>query len=155
MDVDRLVVIDIHTGLGRFGDDRLLAEASPNEVFSAVKRAFGDRVQSLDVNRGVAFQVRGGQHTMYSRLLGNGSAYFAGQEFGTYNSLVVLAALRAENRWHHYGGGSLDHPSKRKLRDAFGPDNERWRKTVLQRGSEVISQATALAFEDGDVRRAP
>jgi hypothetical protein len=156
-DVKRLVVIDIHTGLGRFGDDRLLAEASPNEVFSGVKRAFGDRVQPLDVNRGVAFQVRGGQNTMYSRLMAEDSVYFAAQEFGTYNSLAVLAALRSENRWHHYGGGTVDHPAKRRLREVFGPDSERWRKAVLQRGSEVISQATALAFEDGDAkfRRAP
>src|SRR5205823_5348733 len=82
--VEDAVTIDIHTGLGPFGEDRLLTEAAPSHVFRAVEKTFGKRVQPLDVNRGVAFQVRGGQHTMYSRLLQNGRVNFAAQEFGTY-----------------------------------------------------------------------
>ena len=35
--------------------------------------------------------------------------HVVGQEFGTYRDVRVLSALRAENRWHHYGDGWVGH----------------------------------------------
>ncbi len=72
--------------------------------------------------------------------------YFVCQEFGTYNSVEVLRSLRAENRWHHHGEGSVDHPSKPELKETFRPDDESWRRAVLHRGAEVIEQGLGFAF---------
>ena len=66
------------------------------------------------------------------------------QEFGTYNSVAVLKALRAENRWAHYGDGSIHHPTKLDLKEAFSPEDESWREAVLDRGKVVIRQALGL-----------
>jgi hypothetical protein len=145
--VERLLTIDIHTGLGRFGDDRLLVDAAPERirVNQKMREVFGERVQLLDT-RGVAFEVRGAQYSMYYRLLPRADVYFAAQEFGTYHALRVVAALRAENRWHHYGAGAVDHPTKAKLRDVFNPNDSGWRRLILQRGQEVIDQGLSLAF---------
>ncbi len=55
----------------------------------------------------------------------------------------VLHALREENRWHHYGGGRLGHPTKQVLKETFYPQRETWRARVLQRGAELLQQAVS------------
>ncbi len=98
---------------------------------------------------GPAYRVRGGHETMYRRWLSRGNIWFVGQEFGTYNVVRVVKALRAENQWHHYGDRrQLDHPAKRALRETFCPDDHRWREAVLRRGGTVIRQAIALVRGD-------
>ena len=146
--VERVVAVDIHTGLGPFAEDRLLVDDDVKRLseYRTLRAAFGERVQPLDPGRGVAFQARGVQHFMYFRQFPQAQVYFATQEFGTYWGIKVLEALRAENRWHHYGGGSIEHRTKTKLRHVFGPENQRWREAILRRGREVVHQASALAF---------
>ena len=149
--VERIAAIDVHTGLGRLGEDRLLVDATQDRraVNKAIQVAFGNRVELLDT-RGVAFEVRGAQHCMYYQLFTDAQVYFVSQEFGTYSSLRALEALRAENRWHHYGAGTVDHPTKTKLREMFNPDDAGWRRLVLDRGQEVINQAmTLITFREG------
>lgn len=63
------------------------------------------------------------------------------QEFGTCSPLRVLHALREENRWHHYGSGSIAHPAKQRLRRVFAPEEGQWRETVVRRG---VSFANAV-----------
>ena len=150
---DRFVAVDIHTGLGRFGGDRLLVDAAPERrrLNKAMRTVFGERVQLLD-HRGVAAAVRGAHYSMYYRLFPGAEVYFTAQEFGTYNPLAVVEALRAENRWHHYGSATVEHPTKARLLEVFCPKDENWRQTVLRRGEEVIRQALSLAFGQGDTR---
>jgi len=144
----RITAIDVHTGLGRYGEDALLLDASADRASAnqAMREIFGEWTQ-LDDNDGIAYRVQGAQHDMYYRLFPQADVHFATQEFGTFSGLRVLAALRAENRWHHYGLGALDHPAKKQLLHAFCPDDEAWRAQVLRRGREVIRQARALAFK--------
>ena len=139
--VERVVAIDVHTGLGPFTQDELLADNEKRlSEYGSMQVAFGKRVQPLP------YPASGAQHSMYFREFPHAQVYFATQEFGTYPGIKVLAALRAENRWHHYGGGCISHPAKAKLRHVFGPENQRWREAILRRGREVIQQASALAF---------
>lgn len=142
----RIVAIDVHTGLGSYGDYRLLVDATKERAPAnqTMRKAFGERVQLLDAE-GMAYRVRGAQSDMYYRLFPRSEVYFAGQEFGTFHPLRVLAALRAENCWHHYGAGALDHPTKQGLKEAFCPDDEKWREAVLQQGREVFMRAGAMA----------
>ncbi|HTD44646.1 MAG TPA: M14 family metallopeptidase [Bryobacteraceae bacterium] len=144
----RITAIDVHTGLGAFGQDCLLVDATEQRSAAchAMQAAFGDPVQRSNSEESVAYKVRGAQESMYFRLFPGAEVYFATQEFGTYRAIAVLAALRAENRWHHYGGGSVRHPTKVRLREVFGPDRFDWREAVLRRGRQVIRQALLLAF---------
>jgi len=145
---ERIVAIDVHTGLGRFGEDQLLVDAAPEraEVNRTLRRTFGECVQQLDIG-GVAYEIRGAHYNMYYRLFPQAETHFAVQEFGTYNLLRVLQALRAENHWHSYGSGALEHTTKAALLEVFNPRKKKWRLSVLRRGREVMTQAVKLAFE--------
>ncbi len=149
----RLVATDVHTGLGSYGDYRLLVDATKERARAnqMMREALGDRVQLLD-SQGITYRVRGGLPEMYDCLFPKSEVYFAGQEFGTFHALRVLAALRAENRWHHHGAGSLNHPSKRRLMQVFCPDDEKWREAVLQHGREIFIRACELAFKQQEIR---
>jgi hypothetical protein len=141
-DSSRLVAIDVHTGLGRFGEDCLLVSDAEMQF------AFGSRARSPDAKH-IGYRPRGAHDGLYFRMFPAAQVYFAVQEFGTRHPLAVLAALRAENRCHHYGaaGAQEIHRAKRRLLEVFCPSDKRWREQVLKRGREVIGQALALAFD--------
>jgi hypothetical protein len=151
---NRIVAIDVHTGLGRYGEDKLMVDAalSRAQLIARMHRVFADRIQQSDDSR-TAYHSRGTQQEMYERLFPCAEVHFATQEFGTLGALRVVAALRAENRWHHHGTGAVDHPAKRRLLAAFCPRDERWREQVLRRGDDVIAQACELAFATGPAEK--
>jgi hypothetical protein len=148
---EQLIAIDIHTGLGKFGEDTLLVE---NKDYSAIRAQFGERVVPMEPDQSPAYRVRGAMITVLPRLCPNARVMAVSQEFGTYGPLSVLRALREENRSHHHGG-TVDHPTKRILKKAFCPDNEGWRLRVLQRGRELLDQASLLVLSKSGTDRAP
>ena len=145
--VERIVAIDVHTGLGSYGQDRLLVDAAEEResVNRAMRFVYGERLQQLNGDS-VAYPVQGAQHHMYYRLFPRASVYFATQEFGTYNPLRVVKTLREENRWHHYGAGTVDHPAKKLLVQVFNPNDVRWKELILMRGGDVFRKGLALAL---------
>jgi predicted deacylase len=136
--VENVIVIDVHTGLGKFAEDSLLVEPVDAE---SLRAAFGERITPLQPDQGAAYRIQGGLESMIFRVFTRRRPVFIGQEIGTYLPAKVLYALREENRWHHYGEGTLDHPAKRRLMETFCPADESWRRAVLKRGQEVIMQA--------------
>jgi len=132
----KTIVIDVHTGLGKFAEDSLLVEP---QHFAELRKIFGPGVTALQPDQRSAYRVEGGLQSMIFRVFSN--AIFIGQEFGTYSGVRVVHALREENRWHHYGKGTLDHETKRKLKEIFCPENESWRDSVLKRGHDLVLQA--------------
>ena len=137
---EKAVVIDVHTGLGKFGEDTLLVEP---EDHARLRPLFGPRVTSLQPDQRSAYRVEGGLESMIFRVFSRTRPIFIGQEFGTYGSARVLHALREENRWHHYGQATLNHKTKRNLKEAFCPRDESWRRAVLKRGQELLRPALA------------
>src|SRR5262245_37135151 len=139
--VQRVVAVDVHTGLGKSGQETLLVDPAQ---LGRMQKLFGNRAAPLDPERSIAYRVRGGLHEMLSRVFSKTRFDFLGQEFGTRGPLSVLHALREENRWHHYGSGDIHHPSKQTLKDAFCPRSQSWRQVVLARGKEVLDRAFRL-----------
>jgi hypothetical protein len=128
----RVAAIDVHTGLGRPGEDTLIV----------VDR----RGASLKAGGNVAYPVRGSLRGMLEESLPHAAVDFVFQEFGTYGPLRVLHALREENRWHHYGNGGLDHPAKKALKLAFCPEKESWQDSVLERGRSLFVRTAQALF---------
>jgi len=137
-DTTRLIAIDVHTGIGKFAEDVLLVDTKDFARFSQI---FGDRVTPLQPEASPAYRVEGGMESLILRIFSEIDPFFICQEFGTYSGIRVLHALREENRWHHYGGGTPDHSTKRNLKNLFCPDNALWQTAVLKRGREVVAQA--------------
>ena len=135
---EQVFVVDVHTGLGTYGRDVLLVEEEHRTRF---RKSFDELVKPLEPDLGPAYRVRGGHHTMLPRALPMARIYFLAQEFGTYNPVKVLHALREENRWHHHGEGTVDHPTKRKLRKTFCPEDVAWQAAVLSRGKKLVQEA--------------
>jgi hypothetical protein len=136
--VECIVAIDVHTGLGKYGEDALLADPKDIEKF---RNMFGRQVTSSEPQHGPAYRIRGGLDSLIMRAVPAAELLFITQEFGTYGPVRNVRALREENRWHHYGRGTLDHPSKRALKEAFNPDDEKWREAVLRRGTAALIKA--------------
>jgi len=135
---DRIVAIDVHTGLGRFGEDTLLGD--PRDLVK-LRKIFGRQVTSSEPQHGPAYRVRGGLDWLISQAVPRAELLYVNQEFGTYRAIRNLHVLREENRWHHYGRGTVDHPTKRALKEAFNPDDEGWREAVLKRGKAALTDA--------------
>ena len=139
---EHIVVIDIHTGLGKYGEDTLLVE---QQNVDRLQRIYGRRVASLNPE-GTAYRIRGGYHMMFPRKLPKAKVDFVSEEFGTYHSVRVLHALREENRWYQHGSGAVDHPTKLSLKEAFCPNDAAWQMQVLARGKDVLQNGHTVCF---------
>jgi hypothetical protein len=138
---NRIVAIDVHTGLGKYGEDTLLAE---EEDYDKLRAMFGERVAPSTPEESPAYRAQGVLSNVISQAVPKAEIFAITQEFGTYSPTKVLHALREENRWHHYGSVALDHPTKRILKKTFYPDDENWQVRVLQRGKELLEQALSI-----------
>lgn len=149
--VRELFVIDVHTGLGEFGQQSLFLRSDTDAA--ALTRTLGLPVTTDNRESDVmGYEHEGGHSSIYRQLLPVARAICITQEFGTYNGRRLLRALRAENQHHHYGDGQLDHWSKRKLKTLFCPEDERWGNDVVTRGCDLVGRAAKL-LADGTITR--
>lgn len=141
--------LDVHTGLGRWGEDTLLLEAGLGATSSSrLGAALGRNLIDVRNEPGVAYVIRGGMGAMLPRALPGVAVDFVLQELGTYSPLAVFHALREENRWHHHGRGGIDHPVKRRLREALCPASPQWRQQAVARGAALARAAAGWTFSN-------
>lgn len=146
-DSERIVHLDFHSGLGKYADCKLLLN---EEVHADSYRwyidHFGeDRVEPLTSPSGTAYRVTGQFGQWMQQHFGTRDYRFAGAEFGTYDPVRVLAAIRAENRAHHHGSkhSKAYQAAKRELMECFCPSNRVWRCSVVRSGLDLIDLARA------------
>src|SRR5919201_2871163 len=119
--VSTLSAIDVHTGLGRWGEESIFSDAqSPDPA--------------------VGYTVHGGYGSAFAALRPATSVSVFTQEFGTYPALRVLHALREENRAHHYSAAGVDHPAKRRLLEMFAPRARQWRERGVAPGGGLVAR---------------
>jgi hypothetical protein len=140
--VVRLVLLDIHTGLGPYAACQLICgidDATPRAA--EVRGWLGDAAVFLGPASG--FERLPGAIDSASELASPGLEFTPiTVEFGTLPALEVLQALRADN-WLHQASPrpDLDCPIKRNMRRAFCPDDPDWQEMVLLRGRQVVARA--------------
>ena len=136
-----LFVLDVHTGLGRYGRELLLYERqSSHTEASTLARALNHPIQTV-ASGANAYAVRGGHCRLPSRLLPGARVDFLTEEFGTYGMLRLLRALRDENRAYHYLADS--QAWRDRLLAALCPPDPQWRQRVLSTGLGRIRSALA------------
>ncbi len=135
---ERVVHVDWHSALGKYGDRTLLLEGAVDETAAArVRRVMGEGVRTWDATDKSAYTIRGGMTAFLQAKLPGVRYDGLTCEFGTQPNLQVLAALRAENRLHHWGTPTPEHPAKAAMRAAFAPREARWEEAVLAHARDV------------------
>jgi predicted deacylase len=141
---EKLLVIDLHTGLGRTGQESLFQSLAATPA-AALSRLLDAPVLSDAKNtRVLGYRPSGSHEKLFHKLFSASPVDFITHEFGTRPSLSVLQALRRENQWHHFGRGTIDHWSKRALKEAFCPAEPNWRQLVLKRGVGLVQKGLDL-----------
>jgi hypothetical protein len=140
-DAEQVIHLDLHTGLGAFGECKLLVEdvrGSARERWATAH--FGPEVEATDGT--TAYQARGDIGLYFETTLGDRYQCLT-VEFGTYDGTHMLWALRAENRAHWYArpGSGIHRWAKRILKDAFVPASPAWRRKSVRDGVRVIGRA--------------
>ncbi len=135
---------DIHTGLGKFCELRLLLEPStdPDDVATGVK-LYGSLVVPPQANADYqATGMLGGWLQQRTAPLPGRYRYYC-VEVGTYSSLKVLSALRDENRaWFACGSGSPIHNrAAAKLYECFQPAGANWQTTATKQVLAVVGRS--------------
>ena len=147
---ERVVHVDWHSALGKYGDRTMLLEGDVPEVHAArVRSVLGQGVRTWAATDTSAYVIRGGMTAEIMRRLPHVRYDGLTCEFGTHPNLKVLAALRNENRLHHWGSPTVEHPAKRAIREAFAPTAPDWEQAVLRHAREVHELCKRLLESEG------
>lgn len=145
-----IVHIDLHTGLGAFATPALLLNTTPAaEDYAWYAQTFGaEHIEPIAQSQRTAYRVSGMFGQWMQHRFNEREYRFVGAEFGTYGVLRVLAALRAENRAHHYcaADDAAYTRAKLALRECFCPLSTAWRNRTVEGALRIVDQAAqALA----------
>jgi hypothetical protein len=114
-----------------------------------LKRYFGaDNIEALDPN-GVLYEIRGVLGAWLQELFSDIEYHCMLAEFGSYNPLRVISALRAENRAFHWGepAATSSVRAKEQLKEVFAPASTAWRDQTVSTALDVVEQGlVALAI---------
>jgi len=146
-DVGYLFALDVHTGLGEWGQETLIPEPGVGVTAAAgLSLALGRPLIETTRGGSVSYTIRGGMGGILPQTLPATRIDFLLQEIGTYPPLRVFYALREENRWHYYGNGDLQHAAKLSLREALFPASAVWRRQALERGITLAHAVVDRVF---------
>ncbi len=139
---DEVVWIDVHTALGPFGTAECIVDyALESDAYQRSVELWGERVKSMvsgdSHSAPVAGSMISGLQKTHQTIVG------AGLEFGTVPGREVILALIADQWLHRYGDpASMEaDPIKKLMMDAFYPDSDEWRESIVAIANEVVEQA--------------
>lgn len=145
--VQRVFAIDVHTGLGKWGQEALYFRSGANQDEGAAQLSerLGKPVVT-DAAANGAYEIRGMLSEVFPMLEPTPDWSFVLQEFGTYPVLKVLNALRVENYWYHQDIHDTGHRSRQHLKEMLTPANRKWRGSVVERGVSLCKQVMETVF---------
>jgi hypothetical protein len=132
--------IDLHTGLGAFGVGEIMNNHHPGHSgFKRVKEWFGPEATSVEEGNSSSAPVTGDTTVALDEELPQAAITGITLEYGTEPRRAIIESLRADN-WLHVHG-RMDTPEgraiKARIRQAFYPDKNDWRRMVWERAIEV------------------
>jgi predicted deacylase len=142
----RVAVVDVHTGLGPYGYGELITEErADSPAYLRARHWWGDGVTSTKTGDSTSADVMGSIETAVAECLPHAEVTMACLEYGTYATLDIFKALRADNWLHVHGDpkGPDAAAIKAAIRRAFYPDCADWKDLVWRRAEAVLTQAIA------------
>lgn len=143
----RVIHLDLHSGLGGWARGKLLVDHPLTEAQERrLNDSFGSARWEKSSRAGVSYQAKGSLGNWCANLLSQMDYLYGCAEFGTYSNVKICASLRAENQAQHWAGAddAATLKAKRRLREAFCPEDAGWREVVLDEGRRFVE----LAVED-------
>ena len=142
-DVQHVLHLDFHTGLGPWATYKLLADYRLSDDQRLLSRTLGAGGVVIEPQ-----ESPGGYYLSRGGLGGWCKARFADRqylllvaEFGSYPPLHVLSALRNENQAYHscVDGDPAILRAKRRLSEVFCPRSETWRQRCIEQAVELVA----------------
>lgn len=141
--VQRLVVIDFHTGLGETGAAEMITEHLPGDAAFKRAKAMWANVQSSEGGGSISPPLQGTLDKAFAHWTRGKELTFAALEVGTKPTRDVFLALRRDN-WLHLNAKPNDPlwpKVKREVRDAFYPDKPEWKRMVWKHATKAVDGA--------------
>ena len=143
-----VTMVNVHTGLGRSGEDTLLTLDSSGITPLKLQDTFGGslipgQAQSADNVAAGYDLVMGTAEGFFAKLFKKSNDWIVTQEFGTVPSIFVGVSLILENMARQYLPEAQAEEWTLLTRSAFYKRTELWRRDVLVRGLRVLQQAIA------------
>ncbi|HTR10555.1 MAG TPA: M14 family metallopeptidase [Paraburkholderia sp.] len=147
----RFAWIDLHTGLGPYGHGEKIFMSTDRAELERARRWWGNDVKPIHEAGSVSADVRGPIITVSYDEFPDVQKTTLGLEFGTYDALSVLHALRADHWLHRHPecGATEAAQIRQNLKDAFYCDNDEWKGLVFGQTRVLAWQAIA-GLSEGD-----
>lgn len=141
----RLAWIDLHTGLGPYGHGEKIFMSTDRSELERARRWWGNDVKPIHEPGSISADVQGPIITFLYDEFPVVEKTTLGLEFGTYEPLQVLQALRADHWLHRHPEceAATAAQIRQNLKDAFYCDNDEWKGLVFGQMRVVASQAVA------------
>ena len=142
-DAQRVIIIDLHTGLGPWGHGELIASAAPGEpLFDRAAQRWPDS-KSMMAGDSVSAVLAGDWLAVADELAPHAEVTPICIEYGTVDPITALMGLRADAWLHGYGNptGPEAPAIRAQLRAAFADDDPTWIATCWPRFQEVLAAA--------------
>ncbi len=141
---EHAVLIDIHTGLGEYGQGELILEVGPEDpAYGCARSWWGDRAKSTLTGESVSAVLSGTIDRGFIETLSRAKTTPVALEFGTYSPAEVFQATRADNWLHTYGDLESDQARaiKAEIRRVFYPDTDDWKAMVWEQTRHAVARA--------------
>jgi hypothetical protein len=143
--VEKLVVIDFHTGLGPLGQGEMIVETGADS--SAYRRAqaiWGALVTSSENGDAVCRPLTGTLDQAMEAWMADRELTFAALEVGTLPFETMFNALRRDNWFYNFSQDQrLKDEIRAQCRAAFFPDRPDWKKAVFAHAQKAVRAALA------------
>jgi len=139
----RVLLIDLHTGLGPWGHGELIASAAPGDPLFDRALALWPDSKSMLAGDSVSAVLAGDWLNIADDLAPHAEVTPICVEYGTVEGITVLQSLRADAWLHGYGDPTgPDAPAIRaQVRAAFADDDPAWIAACWPRFHEVLTAA--------------
>jgi hypothetical protein len=142
----RLVVIDLHSGLGPWGHGEHIVHGHASDpMFARARERWGDVVRSMYDGASVSAILSGDWLGRIEDFVPHAEVTATALEFGTVDQFTVLEALRADAWLHAHGdpAGTTAAGIRAQVRAAFADDDPAWLATLWDQFDVAMNAALA------------
>ena len=131
----KVVIVDVHTGLGQFGNAEVILNSSINspEYQRAVKIWGTELISTTVTGESVSVHLDTTMKMAFPKMLPNSEVTAVSLEFGTLPPMDIYKTLRTEGWLYHHAGSGFARANDIKacLLRAFYPEDKDWEKKLL------------------------